>query len=241
MRARPWLVPLAVVGMLSLGGCAEKNREALARMKPEFAPLRARLAKLAPQIEALKPAAAPPQLALSPPPVFDKVKSEYNTDVISFEQLTDDAAKPKLDLIVSGRLVSALQDTGDHPEMVSGALELRHGKEMEASMRAALAYRYLIVYRTVELIEPRVLDEHTFTPGRVVMALYLVDLANGDRLVPLGVAVGHTSPATEYLYKKGDDQRERLGSFAHSTLWQSVRTDVRAKLAGATGGRILFD
>jgi hypothetical protein len=230
-----------VAALLWLSACAEKNGEAIARLKPEFAPMRTRLAKVGQTIGALPPNAEAAKLTLAPAPVFDTARKEFNSDIFAFEQLADVDAKPAFDLILGNELARALKYTGEHNPAASSMLAERHGKEMEQWMRATLGYRYLLVYRTVGLVEPRVVDEHTFTPGEVAVALYLVDLGGGDKVSPLGVALGRTATSTSYALKKGDDPRERLAAFAHSTMYDSLRASVHAKLVAATGGRLVFD
>jgi hypothetical protein len=232
---------VGVAALVWLSGCAEKNGDAIARLKPEFAPMRARLAKVGQTIGALPPNAAPAKLTLSPPPVYDAGKKEFNSDIFAFEQLADVDAKPGFDLILGNELERALRYTGEHSPAASSMLAERHGKQMEQWMRATLGYRYLVVYRTVGLVEPRVVDEHTFTPGEVAVALYLVDLGGGDAVSPLGVVLGRTATSTSYALKKGDDPKERLAAFAHSTMYESLRTSVHDKLVAATGGRVVFD
>jgi hypothetical protein len=210
-----------VLALLSLGGCAEKNRDAIARMVPEYAPLRARLAKVGEAIGALQPNLSPQKPPLSVPPAYDAGAKHSNTDVMALEQLADVYAKPKMDLMLGGDLSRALKYTGDHNPAASSMLEQRHGKETEAWMRAALETRYLVIYRNVMLLEPTVKDDHTFTPGMAGEALYLVDLKNGDQVTPLGVAVGHTDSA-------------------RSTLLESTQSEVQKRLTEATGGRFVF-
>jgi hypothetical protein len=229
---------LWVLGLLAVTACAPKNREAIEKMKPEYATLRARLAKIGQSIPGTLLPPSLPRLQLSPSPVFGT--SDANTDFLSFEQLADVYAKPRLNLNAEGDLVRGLLWTGDHSPAADSMLDRRDGKALEAQLRQALQTRYLVVYRTVGLVEPQVVDEHTFKPGQVVMVLYLVDLANGDKISALAGAVGQTAPSTEYVYKKGEDPKERLAAFAHSTLYESVLKQIREKLALTTGGRYSF-
>jgi hypothetical protein len=229
---------LWVVALLTATACAPKNRDAIEKMKPEYATLRARLAKIGQAIPGTPLPASLAKLQLSPSPAFGS--SDANTDLLSFEQLADVYAKPRLDLHAEGDLVRGLEWTGDHSPAADSMLERRDGKALEAQLRQALQYRYLVVYRTVGLIEPVVVDEHTFKAGQVVMVLYLVDLANGDKISALAGAAGQTAPATEYMYKKGEDPKERLAAFAHSTLYESVLKEIREKLALTTGGQYKF-
>jgi hypothetical protein len=239
MRAQSRLV---VVGcLLSLAGCKENNRDAIARMRPEFALLRARLAKIGQTILVTPAGVEPHRTKLSPPPVFDAARKQFNTDIFAFEQLADIYAKPRFDLIAESDLVRALQYTGEHNPAAEPLLRERKGKEMEQWLRAALGYRYIVVYRAVSLIEPTVVDEHSFTPGQIALALYVVDLANGDQVYPCGVAFGHTALSTSYTYKQGEDPSASLAEFAHSTMYESVRKAVRAKLGAMTNGRFVLD
>jgi hypothetical protein len=230
-----------VVGcLLSLAACAEKNRDAIARMKPEFAALRARLANIGQTIAVTPAGVEPRRTKLSPPPVFDVAKKQFNTDIFAFEQLADIYAKPRFDLIAHNDLVRALQYTGEHNPAAESLLAQPKGKEMEQWLRAALGYRYILAYRTVSLIEPTVVDEHTFTPGQVALALYVVDLANGDRVYPCGVAFGHTAQITSPTDSNGEDPSANLAALAHTTMYESVRKDVRAKLGVMTNGRFVL-
>ena len=229
------------VFVVLLAACGQKNRDAIEKVKPDFAQLRGRLAKLAQAIPAAPLPQKPAAVALSPRPKFDPTGESGNTDLIAFEQLTDLDAKPKLDLHKEGDLVLGLKWTGDHSPAAESMLEQREGKALEARLRAALQYKYLIVYRTAAITEPEVVDEHTFRPGQVALGLYLVDLANGDKVMPLAVATGATSPATSYAYKKGDDPKQALANFAHSTMYESVLADAAAKLKETTGGRFALE
>jgi len=233
MRIGPGLLAL-----LTVTACTPKNRDAIEKMKPEYASLRARLAKIGQSIPGTPLPPSPPTLQLSPTPVFGP--SGANTDFLAFEQLGDVYARPRLDLHAEGDLTRGLLWTGDHSPAADSMLERRDGKALETQLRQALQYRYLVVYRTVALIEPVVVDEHTFKAGQVVMVLYLVDLANGDKISALAGAVGQTAPATDYVYKKGEDPKERLAAFAHSTLYESVLKQIREKLAVTTGGKYDF-
>ena len=238
MRGGAGLV-VGVGFVLSLAGCAEKNRDAIEKMKPEYAALRARLAKVGQSIAAMGPA-RPEKVAPSPPPTFDEKTKQFNTEILALEQLTDATVKPPFDLSESSNLKLGLEWTGDHSPLSESALEMRKGKETEAELRDALQYRYVVVYRTIGLVEPKVIDDKTFTPGQVALALYLVDLAGGDKIQLVGIATGRSADATSYLYRKGDDQKEALARFAHSSMWEAVRPDICAKLDAGTGGHFVF-
>ena len=226
--------------IVSLAACGEKNRDAIEKVKPDFAQMRARLGKIAAAIANTPPPRMPATAAVSPKPIFDSSSESNNADLLALEQLADIDAKPKMDLHKEGDLALGLRWTGDHSPAAESMLDRREGKALEARLRAALQYKYLVVYRTAAITEPEVVDEHTFRPGQVALGLYLVDLANGDKVLPLAVAVGQTAPATSYAYKKGDDPKQALANFAHSSMYESVIADAAAKLKETTGGRFVL-
>jgi hypothetical protein len=228
------------VMILFVAGCGETNRDAIEKVKPDFMQMRARMGKIAAAIANTPLPRTPAALQVSPKPIFDSSSESNNSDIIAIEQLANVEAKPKMDLHKEGDLVLGLRWTGDHSPAAESMLDRREGKALEARLRAALAYKYLVVYRTAAITEPEVVDEHTFRPGQVALGLYLVDLANGDKISALGVAVGQTAPATSYAYKKGDDPKQALASFAHSSMYESVIVDAAAKLKETTGGRFVL-
>lgn len=230
---------LMVVALVAAVGCAEKNRDAIEKVKPDYAALRLRLSTLGRKIAAMGPA-QPQKVTSTPPPVFDEKGKQFNTDILSVEQLADVYAKPPFELGGEADLVRGLLWTGDHSPAADSMLDRREGTKLEAELRAALKYRYLVVYRTIGLVEPKGIDEHTYSPGHVALYVYLVDLTN-DTPQLVALATGKSAPATSYAYKQGEDAKQALAKFAHSTMWESVRADVRAKLPAATGGTFVFD
>ncbi len=159
--------------------------------------------------------------AMSPAIEFNEKTKQFNTEMVMFEQLSDPDSKPKMDIAPKGELLNGILWTGPKNPMSPSVLDERAG-DMENRLKAALAYRYLVVSRVASLTEPVALDEKTYTPGKATVETFIVDLTNNQPLCSFAIEAKSAS-AVNYSYKEGQSKQKQLENFAHSTLWEDAR------------------
>ncbi|MET0753377.1 MAG: hypothetical protein ABWZ66_08385 [Pyrinomonadaceae bacterium] len=173
---------------------------------------------------------------MNPAIEFNEKTRQFNTEMVMFEQLSDPDAKPKMDILPKSELLNSIQWTGPKNPMSTSVLDDRAG-DTEDRLKAALAYRYLVVSRAINLTEPVALDEKTYTPGKAKIETSIVDLTNNQPLCSF-VIDAKSASAVEYSYKGNESKQKQLENFAHSTLWEDARKQTIEQLKQKVNAKI---
>jgi hypothetical protein len=215
-------------------GCGPKVSDVLSKYEGDFKKKREQFQTIAHALPST--AAEKPCASLNPPIQFNENTKQYNTEMLMYEQLLDPDAKPPFDIRLNGDLLTAMKWTGPKNPLSPSALN-NSGSEMEKSLKAALDCRYLVVNRVTDLKNPIAVNEQTYTPGQVALAVSVVDLANNETVCSFTLQA-QSAAATSYYYKSGESKQERLEEFAHSSMWEDARQKLIAKLKQTAGGNI---
>ena len=201
-------------------GCGPKTSDVLKKYEGDFKKKREQFQSIAKSLPAQGNInnSCP---AINPTIEFNEKTKQYNTEMVMFEQLSDPDAKPKMNITTNSLLLNGIQWTGPKNPMASSAMDDRAG-DLEDRLKAALAYRYLVVSRVTNLVEPVARDEKTYTPGKASVETFIVDLTNNQPLCSFALEAKSASTVS-YSYKEGESQQKRLEDFAHSTLWEDAR------------------
>jgi hypothetical protein len=180
--------------------------------------------------------------SLAPQPVYG-VKDPDNTEILMYDQALNpdirSQGNERLDLILAGRLLNAMQWTGPNNLTSSSVLDKKSVPETEQLLNKALATKYLVVVRPARFDAPVALNEHTFKGGSADVEVFAVDLQNNS--VPAsGRFMAHSSTNVEYMSKKGEDKQSRLEEFAYSSLFTDARQKVGTLLPQITGGQFVL-
>ncbi len=157
---------------------------------------------------------------MNPTIEFNEKTKQYNTEMVMFEQLSDPDTTAKMDISPSSDLLSGIQWTGPKNPMSPSANY--RADDLEERLKAALAYRYLVVNRVTNLVEPVARDEKTYTGGKATVETFIVDLTNNQPLCSF-VIEAKSASTVDYSYKEGQSKQKQLEVFAHSTLWEDAR------------------
>lgn len=220
---------LAVVAMASLQfGCGPKLGDVLKKYEPDFRKKRAEFQEIA---RSLPPTGSlrdeQPCPGLTPPLLFDEIAGQYNTEILMFEQLEDPDSKPVFDLLFfQGGLIRAMQWTGPKSPLSTSATV--RGAEMEKELKAALAFRYLVVNRVSKLVEPIAKDDQIFSEGLARIEVFVIDLPSKAVLGSF-VLRAFTANHVEFKYGSGESKKEPLVKSARFTMWEDAR---RKMIAG---------
>ena len=230
--------------LMLLCGCGgESNRALFKRYEGQFAAKRQQFNSIAQSLPAPGSVQANTVANLSPKPVYG-VKDSGNTEIVMYHQLLNPDIKPeghnRLDLILSGGLLNAMQWTGPNNPMSPSALDKRSVPDMEASLGKALATRYLAVVRPARFDAPVATSETSFKGGSADVEVFVADLQD-SRVPASGRFTAHSSTNVEYLSKKGEDKQARLEEFAYSSLFTDARQKLGALLPQITGGQFVLD
>jgi len=228
---RTLLVLLLAIVALFQGGCGKKISEVLKQYEGDFKKKREQLQSIARSLPS--EATEKPCAGLQPPLQFNQKTGSFNTDMLMFEEVADPDATPEFDLLLSGDLLNAIRWTGPRNPLSSSVLGNR-GADMEKSLKSALDYRYLVINRVTDLKKPQPVNETTYTPGRVTVNVFVVDLRTSEVLCSFKVRA-ESAASTSYTYKKGESQAQRLADFANSTMWDDARKKVIARLKESGG------
>ncbi len=217
-------------------GCGPKVSEVFKKYENEFKKKREQFQTIANALPASDGHDAGKSCpAMNPAIEFNKKIPKYNTEMVMFEQLSDPDAKPKMDIAPKSELLNSIQWTGPKNPMSPSVLGNRAG-DTEERLKAALAYRYLVVSRLANLTEPVALDEKTYTPGKATIETYIVDLTNNQSLCSF-VIEAKSASVVNYSYKGNESKQKQLENFAHSSLWEDARKqmlDLLRQKANAT-------
>lgn len=235
---------LPILMLLCIGcGRGETNRALFKRYESQFAAKRQQFNSIAQALPAPGSVQGNTVASLSPKPVYG-VKDSANTEIVMYDQLLNPDIKSeghnRLDLILSGGLLNAMQWTGPNNPTSPSVLDKRSVPDMETSLNKALATRYLVVVRPARFDAPVAVSEDSFKGGSADVEVFVADLQ--DSHVPAsGRFTAHSSTKVEYLSKKGEDKRSRLEEFAYSSLFTDARQKVGALLPQITGGQFVLD
>ncbi|MEP6900873.1 MAG: hypothetical protein ABJA66_03925 [Actinomycetota bacterium] len=216
-------------------GCGPKVSEVFKKYEGDFKKKREQFQSIAKSLPA-KGSLNDSCPAMNPTIEFNEKARQFNTEMVMFDQLSDPDTTPKMDIAPHGELLNGIQWTGPKNPMSSTVLNDRAG-DMEARLKAALAYRYLVVSRVVNLTEPVALDEKTYTPGKTTVETFIVDLNNSQPLCSL-VIEAKSASAVNYSYKEGESKQKQLENFAHSTMWEDARKKMLDLLKQKTNAKI---
>jgi hypothetical protein len=215
-----------LVILISQLACGAKVSDVLTKYQGDFQKKREQFQTIARALPAK--ATEKPCAGLNPPIEFNDNTKRHNTEVLMFEQLLDPDAKPQFEMNLNRDLLFAIQWTGPKNPLSPSALN-NSGSNMEKNLKAALDYRYLVVSRVLDLKESTAVNEHTYTPGRVTLDVFVVNLANNQTVCSFSLQA-QSAAETSYYYKKDESKQERLEAFAHSSMWQDARQKLIAGL-----------
>lgn len=225
------LLPWFVLPVLLLTSCGESFVEVTARHQPGLEALRADMTKLS-ELVAANPGEMALAAPLDPPPVFKQDEMvASNTVLLIHERLADPTKtfgdKELLNLFFSNGLENLIiWSTGEDKVFES----------FEKDLQSALALRYLVAYKTLDLKEPLVDAKLNYTIGGARLGVYVYDRET-DALVCSFPVAALSSETVEYQYRQdGSDQVSAANSWARSSLWENLRKAILPALAEKTGG-----
>lgn len=223
MKRISYLLVLAI--LVCQIGCGPKVSEVFKKYEGDFKKKREQFQTIAGSLSSKGSQGTGNNCAdMNPPIEFNEKTRQFNTEMVMFEQLADPDTKPKMDIAPKGELLNGIQWTGPKNPMSPSVLDERAG-DMESRLKAALAYRYLVVSRLINLIEPVAMDEKTYTPGKATVETSIVDLNNNQPLCSF-VIEAKSASAVNYSYKSDQSKQKQLETFAHSSLWEDARTQM---------------
>jgi hypothetical protein len=218
-------------------GCGPKVSEVFKKYEGDFKKKREQFQSIANSLTAKGSMNAEKNCpGMNPTIEFNEKTKQYNTEMVMFEQLSDPDTTPKMDIAPKGELLNVIQWTCPKNTMSPSVLNDRAG-DMEERLKAALAYRYLVVSRVANLTEPVALDEKTYTPGKATVETFIVDLSNNQPLCSF-VIEAKSASAVNYSYKEGESKQKQLENFAHSTLWEDARKQMLGLLKQKANAKI---
>ena len=86
----------------------------------------------------------------------------------------------------------------------------------------------------------KAVDDNTYSPGYLDCEWFLADLKSGE-IKASGRIQAETITKVEFVYKNDGERRERLASFANSTLFEDARKKFVISLLNRTGGKFSID
>jgi len=227
-----------LVWYLCSGG--ESMADAIAKHRPRFAGMRAKLRR----IEASLP--PPGSVAgdtlpanLDPRPLYDPRSLENNTACLMAAQCVDPDLDPQspgaFNLRLNGNdFLTHLTWTGDKNPLPRDGRDTP-ANEIARRFERTLGFSYLMVARVVRFDPPRALDENSFKGGIVDLEVFLVDLP-GKKV--LGGFRRSFKPDPEALNSLNTVLRDAdvVERWVYSNVLAKARFEVAATLTRATGG-----
>jgi len=243
-RVMPKTAGLCAVALVfTCLGCRETHRQLFKRYEDQFAAKRRQFQKVAQILPPAGSVQGTTAANLSPQPVYDAKGESYNTEIVMYDQLLDPDIQSqdhrRLDLLLSGDLLRAIQWTGPKNPMSASALDQGAG-DMEQDLKKAVAFRYLVVLRPANFVAPVAVDENTYKPGIADVEGFVVDM-DSNKVAGSFRFSAQSESRVEYAYKKGQSQEQRLEDFAHSSLYSDARHKLQPLLERTTGGRFVLD
>lgn len=258
-RARPGgnksvAIGLSVAALLALAGAAvwyfafargEAAGAVVAKYRPRFADVRAKLKRVADKLPPLGTVGADALPAnLNPRPVYDVPRKEFNTAILMAEQCDNPDRDPKSPFEFNLRFhedefLTHLAWTGDNSPMVESARRAPAG-DLAGRFERSLALPYLVVARPVMYHPPRAVGDREFGGCDVDLEVFLVDLP-GEKVLGAFRRQFRPDPNVMVTFRKDRGAPESVEAFVYSNMWSKARTEVAATLARATGGTFAID
>lgn len=217
----------------------ETTDEVIARYRPQFAEVRAKLKRIAaklPPVGSVRGDTLPPNL--NPKPVYDVPGRTFNTSIMMAAHCDDPDKKLKsptdFDLLFfEDGLHHQLSWTGEKREPNRWSETAR--RDFAAGFERSLALPYLVVARPASYNPPVAVNEKTFLGGELDLEVFLVDLRTEAVLGAFRRTV-RPDPQLMVTFRKDKQQNESVEGFVYSNVWQKAQAEVRAALARGTGG-----
>ncbi len=231
----------------SLIGCGEKNGELFTKVRPQYEPLRRQVQKIAAELPSSQDTQLATKLggkhdALDPKPVL-RADGHGNLVFLHFRQLTDVGVRidelSDLDLYLASDFRTFLGWISEPTTLSASTLQARWGQkflDMLAQPRAQV--RYLGIYRPVQYERPIAQNEKSFTGGHAELDFFIYDLADG-KLLAQWRQTTRPDETVSYLYKPGEDKKERLESWARSSIYTNMLKALAESLPREVGGEFV--
>ena len=203
---------------------AERNRAGLDSLQADMKQLS--------DLIASNPGEVTPSAPLDPSPVFKEDEGAgSNTAMVIHERLTEFEKKAGdedlMDLFLSNGLENCF---------IWSTWEEKAFDSFESELQSALGLRYLIGYKTLEYIAPKVDAQLNYTIGGARLGVYVFDREKKEIVCAFPLAAT-SSETVNYQYREsGGDQAQSAQSWARSSLWENLRKAILPALAEKTGG-----
>lgn len=235
-------------------GCGPSNEDVLKKYEPQFREKREQFKKIAdslPDQGRINSSSACREI--SPGLLLDVKSKQFNTEMVMFEQLLNPDAKPEMDFYINGDLLISIQWTGSESPL-SDSVKGNNGANMEQTLLSALTYRYLIVNRIKDVINPLVIDEKTYKQGHITIETFVVDLNNSQTICGFTTTAKSLEDITQVQLNttsRTETRRDRSGrktttttnppsileqlrKAVRSSLWENARREVVTELKNST-------
>ena len=231
-----------LLSALLLAGCGKKTSEVLDQFRPRCEPLRARLRQIAAELPPPSPLPLETKSAVlnNPKPIL-RDDGDGNLVFFHARELIDPRAsiddRKDASMSLGGDLSILLHWTAQPSSLSSDTLDSRRGsKEFGEKMEAMRGrVRYLGVYRAAEYDPPVAVDEQSFRGGRAAVEFFIYDFNDGKLLAQWRLNA-RPNENVEYRYRKGEDQKAALESWAHASIRDNLRKALYASLPERIGG-----
>ncbi|MBL8889147.1 MAG: hypothetical protein JNL67_04165 [Planctomycetaceae bacterium] len=170
-------------------------------------------------------------MKLEPKLVLDPTSPDHNCETIMYPELIGD--EPLIDLMLTTNLTTSLYWSKEQPQ--DGDVEF-----MQRVLRQGSGARYLVIHRIDETNLPMAVSEETFVAGAVRVDGFVVDLESLEIVASYTLEV-LPDEQVEYYVKENESARDRLETFARSSLWSKARRQVVSILSEHTGGHIQLE
>ena len=228
-----YLIPTLIL-IIAQFGCSPSNSDVIQKYQSNYQKKREQFKTIA---KSLPESGGETECSdVKPPIIFNEQNQKYNTEMIMFDQLSDPDAEPEADLRLNGDLLNSIQWTGPKNPLAESAMD-NNGSDMEKTLKSALDSRYLVVNRITDMTKPVATGDKTFSPGKLDMESFIVDLTTNKPVCSFAVSA-ETSTDVEYLYKEDQSEKDQLEKFAYSTMWKDAREKLVAELSKINGSDI---
>lgn len=219
-----------VVAVLAVAwvGCGKTNATAIEELKPTFAQVRTKLARMA----KLSGDGSDQPLTGA---VFDETNENVTTMSLLMPQQVADpdfsspygsAAYVKLfDPIAGGRFLMCLNWTGPKNPMGESAMSARHGEQTFTECQAAADLKVLVIVETLNSVVPTLVEEGKFEGGRAEIGVTVIDFKN-EKVLSRFTVKGEPDQVVKYRVRPGETKAIEAAIAVHGTMW----VDARAKL-----------
>jgi hypothetical protein len=236
LMRRTWCVCALALALMCLG-CGETYRQLFHRYESQFAQKRQQFKQIAQILPAPGSLKEPTAAKLSPPPLYNAKTKSYNTEILMYEQLLDPDTRPQFDLILSGDLLTCILWTGPKNPLFSPDDKAGDTEQM---LKKALAYRYLVVLRTVSYVPPVAVNETTCKGGVADLEGFVVDM-NSNKVEASFRLTARAASQGKYSYKQYENAADQLEKAVYSSLYTDARQKVGSLLEQTTGGQFVVE